>query len=139
MSLIKRSFPSFSSFNDLFDDGHIRSRLSGENWLPAINISDNEGNYEIELAAPGYKKEDFKVSVENRMLIISGESKSTQEDEGKNYTRKEFHSSSFTRSFTLPENVSDEQIQAEYKDGVLRLKLGKKLLEKAEQKSIEVN
>ena len=138
MSLIKRNFPSFSSFNDFFDDAFLRSKLTNENWLPAVNVSDNEDAYEIEVVAPGLKKEDFKISVENGLLTISAESKTEEEEKGKNYTRKEFHSSSFLRSFTLPGNVSEDQIQATYEDGVLRLKLGKMEIESPRQKMIDI-
>jgi HSP20 family protein len=135
MSLIKRTFPNFSTFNDEF----FQSKFSNENWLPAINISDNKENYELELAAPGFNKEDFKLTIENKQLVISGESKSEKEEKEKNYTRKEFRSSSFTRSFNLPENVSEENIQAEYKDGVLIITLAKKQIEAPEYKSIEIS
>ena len=138
MSLIKRNFPSFSSFNDFFDDAFLRSKLTNENWLPAVNVSDNEDAYEIEVVAPGLKKEDFKISVENGLLTISAESKTEEEEKGKNYTRKEFHSSSFLRSFTLPGNVSEDQIQATYEDGVLRLKLGKMEIESPRHKMIDI-
>ena len=138
MSLIKRNFPNFSAFNDFFDDAYLRSKFTNENWLPAVNVSDNEDGYEIEVAAPGMKKEDFKISVENGLLTISAESKTEEEEKGKNYTRKEFHSSSFLRSFTLPGNVSEDQIQATYEDGVLRLKLGKMEIESPRQKMIDI-
>jgi HSP20 family protein len=93
--------------------------------MPAVNITDNGTDFTVELAAPGYKKEDLKVSVKDGLLTISSQKKEEQEEKGKGYTRKEFHSSSFSRSFTLPTSVDTKSVDASFTDGVLRIKLAK--------------
>lgn len=122
MSLIKYDWPSLSDF---FDDDWVKSRFSNGHWSPAINVVDNEGDYEVEVAAPGFKKDDFSISYENGVLTINGKTEKEEEEKKKNYTRKEFSSKSFTKSFTLPENADAEHIGAKYKDGVLKLTLSK--------------
>src|SRR5690606_30001297 len=87
---------------------------------------EHEKNFEIELAAPGMKKEDFNITVENGVLTISSEKEEKKEETEKNYTRKEFSYSSFTRSFTLPENVSEDEIKAHYENGILKLVVAKR-------------
>ncbi len=123
MSLIKYNWPMLSDF---FDDDWLKTRFSnGGSWTPAINIIENDDNYEIEVAAPGLKKDDFNVELENGILTISGKTEKEEEEKKKNYTRREFSYRSFTKSFTLPENVIDEDIAAKYEDGVLMLTLKK--------------
>lgn len=122
MSLIKYNWPNLSDF---FDDDLLKLRLSNGDWSPAVNVVDNEGNYEIEVAAPGLKKDDFSVAIENGVLTIGGKTEKEEEEKKKNYTRREFSSKSFTKSFTLPENVEEEGIAARYEEGVLKLTLKK--------------
>ena len=122
MTLMTSRFPDLSDF---FSDDWFNSRKSNGGWAPAINVVDNEANFEVEVAAPGIKKEDFKVQVENGVLTISGESSTEEEEKRKNYTRKEFSSRSFSKSFTLPDNVESDDISAKHEDGILRLKLKK--------------
>jgi HSP20 family protein len=94
--------------------------------LPAVNVSEDEKNYNIEVAAPGFKKEDFRLNVDDDVLTISAEHKTeTPESDGKQYSRREYSYSSFTRSFRLPDNVKDDAIRANYTDGVLKLELPK--------------
>lgn len=93
--------------------------------VPAVNIKDNKDHYTIELAAPGYRKEDLKVTVKEGVLNISSERKSESEEEKQGYTRREFSYASFSRSFALPEQADPESLKAKYSDGVLRLTLKK--------------
>lgn len=137
MTLIKSNFP-WNNLSDLFDDNWLKTKFANGDWSPAINVVDNEGNYEIEVAAPGIKKDDFKVSVEKGLLTISGKTESEQEEKKKNYTRKEFSSRSFSRSFTLPENVNDEDVNAKYDNGILKLTLTKKVKEAPKKKEISI-
>jgi HSP20 family protein len=116
--------------NDLIDDNLLKQAK-----MPAVNVKDNEKNYEIEVAAPGMKKEDFDLSVENRILIITGETKEEKEVNDDTYTRREFASTSFTRSFSLPENADENNIQAHYEDGILRVTVPK-VQEKKPQKKV---
>lgn len=118
---------------DKFFDKHF---FKGE-ALPAVNIRDTKNNYELEVAAPGFKTEDFKVDTENGMLTISATTSSVKDEENENYTRKEFSCSSFSRTFSLPDNVVEDKIKATYHHGLLTIDLkksGKTLTAKKEVK-----
>lgn len=93
---------------------------------PKVNIREDENNYFVEVAAPGMKKEDFNLSLDNNILTISSEVKDEQENRDGNYTRREFSYSSFSRSFTLPDTAEADKIEAKYKDGVLHIVMPKK-------------
>jgi HSP20 family protein len=93
---------------------------------PLANILEHPDSFELDLAAPGLKKDDFKIHLENNVLTISSEIRDEEEEETKNYTRKEFHYSSFSRSFTLPRSVDLEKIRADYESGILKVMLPKK-------------
>jgi HSP20 family protein len=144
MSLTKKSsLPSLMNGNWLsnfvdndrfFDSERLRDKI-----FPAVNVKEGEKNFEIELAAPGLSKKDFKVTAENGILTISSEKTQEDEKKEKDYTRREFSYSSFSRSFLLPDNANDADVTATYEDGVLRLRLGKKALTSSKsQKAIEV-
>ena len=122
MTLIKHNWPTLSDF---FDDDWMKIRSNNGDRSPAVNVVDNKDNYEIEVAAPGLKKDDFSVVIENGVLTIKGKTEKEEEEKKKNYTRREFSSMSFTRSFTLPENVEHEGIEAKCQEGVLKLTLKK--------------
>ncbi|WP_340074846.1 Hsp20/alpha crystallin family protein [Leptobacterium sp. I13] len=96
--------------------------------VPAVNIKETETDFSLELAAPGKKKEDFVIEVDDNVLTISSESKkeSDEKDEEGRYTRREFSYSSFKRAFTLPETVDEEKINAGYEEGVLKVTLPKR-------------
>lgn len=144
MSLIKKTdWPSLmngSLLSDFFDN----DRFFDADWLrkqsvPAVNVKETEKTFEIEVAAPGLTKKDFHISVDNGMLTISSEKQEEKEEKDKNYTRKEFSYSSFSRSFTLPENVNEEDVKAYYEDGILKLHVAKKMIGTAKpKKAIEV-
>ena len=106
--------------------------------LPAVNIKENENNFEIEVAAPGYQKQDFKVDIVNGMLTISAENKNEQQENKENYTRREFSYSTFTRSFTLPETVKQEDVKAKYENGLLHLTLQKSEKAPEQKKMISI-
>jgi HSP20 family protein len=111
----------FWNNDTLLEDRFWNTRVN----LPAVNIIEKDDKFLIELAAPGLRKEDFKINIENGILQIDSESQREVDEEKDNYTRKEFNYSSFSRSFTLPENASEENIAANYENGVLKLKLQK--------------
>ena len=138
MTLIKSGFP-WNDLSDFFEDNRLRTAFAHGDWSPAINVIDNEKNYEIEVAAPGIKKDDFNVSVENGLLTISGQTQKEKEEKKKNYTRKEFSSHSFSKSFMLPENVSGDDVKASYDHGVLKLVLEKKAAEITNRKEITIS
>lgn len=112
---------------DLMDWGS--SNFSNtDTTLPAVNVKESEESFEIEVAAPGMTKEDFKVNLENNVLTISSEKHEERKEEGKGrYTRREFSYQSFQRSFTIPENlVEGDKIAAKYCDGLLCIQLPKR-------------
>lgn len=120
----------YDPWKDFFDVGNIFSPdlvRRSQNSMPAVNISEDDKCYCVDIVAPGFKKGDFKINVEDDMLTISGEAKSesTEEDENKQYTRREYSHSSFTRSFRLPENAKDNDISANFTDGILKLNIPK--------------
>ena len=137
MALIKSKFPVFTNLTDFFDDDWLKSRFTNGDLIPAVNVIDNDSNYEIEMAAPGFKKEDFNVTVDNGVLSISAKSEKEEEETKKNYTRKEFSSKSFLKSFTLPKNAREE-VTAKYEDGVLRLFVLKTAHEKPPKKEVVI-
>ena len=130
MTLIKQR-GSYPSMRSLLEDFWNNDTLSEDRFwntrvnLPAVNIIEKDDKFLIELAAPGLRKEDFKINIENGILQIDSESQREVEEEKDNYTRKEFNYNSFSRSFTIPENASEENIAASYENGVLKLKLQK--------------
>ena len=92
---------------------------------PAANILEEEKQFSIELAAPGLKKDDFKINIENHLLTISKEEKEENNEANDNFSRKEFAFNSFSRSFRLPKVILVDKIKADYKDGILRIALPK--------------
>ncbi len=126
MSLLKRKPYFFDS--DVWD---LPGRLMNEEIyrgkdLPAVNIKDNGDHYTVELAAPGYRREELKVNVANGVLNLSSERREESKEEKDHYSRREFHYSSFERSFQLPENANEEEVKARYADGILKLTIGKR-------------
>ena len=124
MNLIKRQNPVFTSLiDDLFinqDWNHISATL------PAANIIEADDHFNIELAAPGKKKSDFTIKLDEGVLTISSETETKSTEKDDNFTRKEFGYSSFKRSFNIPETISDDKISASYKEGILTVSLPKK-------------
>jgi HSP20 family protein len=120
---------------DLFFDDEF---AKGE-WIPAVNILDKKDRYEIEVAAPGMKKADFDVTVENGVLYIKAEHKEEKKEEKENYQRREFAYNAFKRALTLPEDVKEESVEAKYEDGILRLVMKRtKPVEKKDVKKIAI-
>jgi HSP20 family protein len=129
-------------FNDFFEADDFFKRSGGEMMrfkFPAVNIAENETNFLIDLAVPGFKKEDFVIKVEDDVMTIMAEKKDEQEEKEKNYSRKEYTHESFIRSFRLPENVKDDQVKAGYEDGILKLTLPKSEVQVKATKEIQVN
>lgn len=116
--------PWGSLFNDSFNGGSLFNHLNPLN-VPAVNIAEKKDQFEVSLAAPGMKKEDFNIDVEGNLLTISAETKEEKEEKDERYTRKEFNYSSFSRSFTLPEGLNKEKIDASYERGLLKIILPK--------------
>ena len=129
MALIRHSdWPTMrgSLLSDFFDDDAFLQSSMGRRSMPSVNIKETEKSYELEMAAPGYKKNDFNISIDNNMLTVSAERKQEQEQTEDHYTRREFGYESFSRSFNLPSNTSEEDINARYEEGILKLSINKK-------------
>jgi HSP20 family protein len=127
-SITRRNFRPF--FPSLFDDDFFTASTSRPNVLPAVNIREDDKNYILELAVPGMDKNDLKIDIDEDVLTISSEQKNESEDKREGYTRKEFSYTSFVRSFYIPENVNRDQINANYKDGILNVSFPKQEEEK---------
>ena len=129
--------PGFNDiFESFFNDSFISDRMVTR--VPAANISETSDHFHVELAAPGLKKEDFKLNLDKNMLSISVKQRSENNDDQKNYSKREYSYSSFVRSFTLPETADDNSIEAEYTDGILKINIAKKEEAKSVRRQIEV-
>ena len=127
MKLIRRNTELLPGLlNDVFTPDWFGGVDSYKTNFPAVNIMEGETEFNLELAIPGQKKEDFKVEVDNDVLTISMESREENEDARGEYTRREFRYASFKRAFTLPESVDQDGIVADYKEGILKFVLPKK-------------
>jgi len=130
------TFPSLSTwFDDILGDdlpNRLHSNFNTGITLPAVNIKENTDAYVVEMAVPGFNKNDFDVNVENNVLTISSETEETKETEEDNFTRREFGYSSFKRTFSLPDTVASDKISANYDEGILNVVLPKR--EEAKQK-----
>ena len=134
------------SFNNLVDDffssspSIIRNDAAnkGFNYAVPANILKTENGYELQLVAPGFEKEMFKVNLENNLLTISAEHKTEEEAQKNQYVRREFRFQSFKRSFTLDDSIDAEKIEARYNNGVLLLNLPKKTEVKEPVKQISI-
>lgn len=123
----------FSPWNDWFGTLPASRALT----VPAVNINESGKAFTLSVAAPGLRKDDFHVDVQGNILTISAEQESSSEEKDDNYSRQEYNFSSFSRSFTLPESVKADAIEAEYKHGVLELTLPKR--EEDQQRSTKVD
>ena len=126
-----RMFPAFTS---LWEDLLSKDLLEWDGDLtattPSVNVKETDKDFRIELAAPGMKKDDFNIELQNNVLTISTEKKEQKEEklEGK-FLRREFSYRAFQRSFALPENCEKDSIKANYTDGILNINLNKKYVE----------
>lgn len=141
MSLIKKNRNSFNAIPALFDDFVGRELFnwgntnysSTQTTIPMVNIKESAENFEVEVAAPGMNKKDFKIQLDNNLLTISSHKENEEETQHDGYNRREFSYQSFQRSFMLPKDVVDHDgILASYDNGLLRLTIPKR--EEAKQK-----
>ncbi|MBT1696722.1 Hsp20/alpha crystallin family protein [Fulvivirgaceae bacterium PWU4] len=132
--LVKSNGSLFPAIPSLLDDFFGRNWLDSTvaNWrtsgatMPAVNVQETNDDYQIEVAAPGMKRDDFKIELDNNVITISSQREDSHEEKDGNYTRREFSYQSFQRSFTLPQNgVKGEEIKARYVDGILRITVPK--------------
>jgi len=144
MTLIKRSetLPMWTNlFNDFlthdWNDWSLRNFSMTNTTLPSVNIKETDDNFEVEMAAPGMEKSDFKIEVNQGILSISSERRSENENPDDNrFTKKEFSYQSFCRSFSLPASVNSDRIAAKYDNGILKVTIPKR--EEAKPKPIRM-
>lgn len=130
----------FNELNDVFEGFNRKNHPVNpfKNFgNTAVNVLENEQKFTIELTAPGFEKDNFNVSVEGKTLVIKGNKEEEKTTEGQ-YKRKEFHAQSFQRSFTLPENIDENQIDAQYKNGILYVELPKKEVVKVKEIQVKI-
>lgn len=138
MEVVKRSNYFPTSF---FDDFLTKDLFDWSGWtsqgasIPRTNIIETDEQFMVQLAAPGMKKEDFRLELDNDMLIIQVENANTQDEHNVQYMRREFNYQNFKRSFHLPNTVEIDKIEAQYKDGLLNLNIPKK--EEARRKPVK--
>ncbi|WP_158278649.1 Hsp20/alpha crystallin family protein [Rhodohalobacter mucosus] len=137
IDLLRREMDQF--FDDLVPFSWTREKggraLSA--WSPNADMTEDEKEYMIRMDIPGMKKDDINVNFQDGRITISGERKEEEKEEKKDFVRQERYYGSFYRSFTLPENVKEDEIEARFKNGVLELVIPK--AEVVKPKSIKVN
>ena len=141
MNLIKfdpfhSNFPSIDNiFDDFFGPSRGLSNFTASANVPSVNIKEKDTEFEVSLAISGLSKDDCNIEVENGVLTISSEKENENKEERKNkYSKYEYNYNSFSRSFTLPENIDEDKIKAETKNGELKISLPKKEIEVVEDK-----
>jgi len=126
MNLVRFNHPGFANFFDNFEKANQSLTTKTDSNIPSVNIIENDNNFVLEVAAPGVKKDQFNINLENQILTISREVEEMKDENNENYTRREFVYSNFNRSFTLPKSIKFDNIAADYSDGILRVTLPKK-------------
>jgi HSP20 family protein len=126
-------------FNGLFDEnlGRSSTQPSVSKWYPAVDVLESKDSYLIRAELPGMKREDIKVEVKDGTLVLSGERKSEKPADGVEYRHVERVTAKFWRSFSLPETVKQDGIEATYKDGILEIRVPK--AEEAKPRQIEIS
>ena len=115
-------FPSL--INEFFNDDFGMNFLNRSHSVPSVNSIENNDSFEIDFAVPGMKKEDFTIELNDKVLVISSETSNTMEND--KMRLNEFNFSSFQRSFRIPDSVDHDKIKANYKNGILKIKLPKR-------------
>ena len=140
MNLVR--FNQYPTLTDLMEnlERTFLGRVDEESGdIPAVNIKEENDKFVLEMAAPGMKKDDFQINLDNYQLTISSEKSEKNEEKKDNYTRREFMYSTFSRSFTLPKTIDVDKIKADYKNGILTLTLPKKEEEAKLTKQIKIS
>lgn len=132
--------PLFNGFLDEFFNRSLSDFVGNDATLtqPAVNVVETDDTIKLELAAPGFDKQDFSVNVENELLTITAKHEAKKEETNERFTRREFAVASFKRSFKLPKTVNQENISAVYEKGILNVTLGKREEAKPVVKTIEI-
>jgi HSP20 family protein len=107
-------------------------------WAPSCNVSETAEEYRIEAELPGVKQDDFEVKVDDGVLTLRGERSEEKEEKGKKYHRVESSYGSFMRSFTLPADADEDKVAAEYKDGLLKVRIPRTALKESKARTVEI-
>jgi HSP20 family protein len=113
----------FTPWSEFFGKGLTNERML---TMPPVNVVEKTDKYLVSLAVPGFKKEDLTIDVEGNMLTVSSEKEETKKEVDEMYSRNEYRFQSFSRSFTIPEDVKQDNIEAQYEDGILKIRLPRK-------------
>lgn len=140
----RRNYTTPSIFDEFFNDSYLPGFFefdskSNGSVSPAVNVEETDKEYRIEVAAPGLEKEDMNISVDDGVLTIKAEKKLKNEESKNNYIRREFGYTSFSRSFTLPEEIEVEKISAKHKNGVLNVTLPKTEVKVTPVKEVKIS
>ena len=127
--------PMKSILEDFFNEDFFNVKSK---FTPSVNIKELDSEFQVEIAAPGYKKDSFNIEIKENNLVISSKNETKKEDKSDRYHRREFYSSSFERAFYLPKEVDVDEIKASYIDGVLSVSVPKKKKEEKKSKLIEI-
>jgi HSP20 family protein len=115
-----------------------RQALSVADWTPSCNVSESPEEYRVEAELPGVKQENMELNVEDRVLTLRGERREEKEEKGKKYHRTESSYGSFMRSFTLPDDADDANVDAEYKDGLLTVRIPRTTPKESKARAVEI-
>lgn len=145
MAIVK--WDPWHEMGDLFDRymksaglrAGLQEPLTEQDWSPKVDIVETETKFEIKAELPEVKREDIHVSIDNGVMTIKGERRQEKEEKGKKFHRIERHYGSFSRSFSLPENVDQDSIKAAFKDGVMTVDLPKNTNSKPKSISVSVD
>ncbi len=125
-------------FENFFNNDFFKGFSTGTS-IPAVNIFEDDKGFDMEVAAPTFKKEDFKLDFDAGVLVISGERQEEAKEDTRRVTKREFNYTTFKRSFTLPNSVDPEKISAKYSEGILHIRLGKKERKTGDGRNINVD
>ncbi len=126
MNLVRFNHPRFTNFFDNFEKAHQELTNESKGNVPSVNIIENEKDFVLEVVAPGFKKNEFDINLDNHVLTVSRDIEQKEDETNANYTRKEFIYGNFSRSFTLPKSIKFDNIAANYSEGILSITLPKK-------------
>jgi HSP20 family protein len=145
MSILNRNLPSKNNFGDLFDRFQKEFfspelfKGIGEGFVPKVEVKETDNSYEVSAELPGMKEEDINITMKGDSLILEGEKKSERKEDQKGYYASEFSYGSFYRTIPLKDDVNEEDVRAEYKDGVLKVHLQKLAENKKKNRKIQIN
>lgn len=147
MTLMRRGrdpLAGFGSLQDAFRDMLAtwpfgeREALSIADWTPSCNVSETPEEYRIDAELPGVKQDDLDVNVEDRVLTLRGERREKKEDKQKKYHRVESSYGSFMRSFALPDDADADKVAAEYKDGLLSVRIPRTAPKESKARTVKI-